>query len=101
MLLLFVCRGYYHGGATLQLSTKFGITSKYKSRRTDIEIEHLVIAERLKGLNRYEIHSILRPRLLDKTPSPVCIYQISKRYNLNRLKAPMKEEKRKIIKEEA
>lgn len=74
---------------------------KYKSRRTDIEIEHLVIAERLKGLNRYEIHSILRPRLLDKTPSPVCIYQISKRYNLNRLKAPMKEEKRKIIKEEA
>lgn len=74
---------------------------KYKSRRTDSEIENLVVAERRKGLNRYEIHSILRPRLFDKTPSPSCIYQISKRYNLNRLRAPMQEEKRKIIKEKA
>lgn len=74
---------------------------KYKSRRTDGEIEKLVITERHKGLNRYEIHSILRTQLFDKTPSPSCIYHISKRYNLNRLKAPMREEKRKIIKEKA
>lgn len=74
---------------------------KYKSRRTDGEIEKLVINERQKGLNRYEIHSILRLQLFDKTPSPSCIYHISKRYNLNRLRAPMKEEKRKIIKEKA
>ena len=74
---------------------------KYKSRRTDGEIEKLVIAERVKGLNRYEIHSILRAQLVDKTPSPSCIYYITKRYHLNRLKAPMKEEKRRIIKEKA
>lgn len=74
---------------------------KYKSRRTDGETEKLVITERQKGLNRYEIHSILQPRLFDKTPSPSCIYHISRRYNLNRLKALMRQEKRKIIKEQA
>ena len=74
---------------------------KYKSRRTDGEIEKLVIAERQKGLNRYEIHSLLRAQLFDKTPSASCIYHIMKRYHLNRLKAPMQEEKRKIIKEKA
>jgi hypothetical protein len=74
---------------------------KYKSRRTDGEIEKLVIAERQKGMNRYEIHSLLRAKLFDKTPSPSCIYYITKRYHLNRLKAPMQEEKRRIIKEQA
>lgn len=74
---------------------------KYKSRRTDSEIEKLVVAERHKGLNRYEIHSILRLQLFDKTPSASCIYHISKRYSLNRLRVPMQEEKRKIIKEKA
>jgi len=74
---------------------------KYKSRRTDLEIEKWVVAERRKGLNRYEIHSLLRAKLFDNTPSPSCIYSITKRYHLNRLKAPMQEEKRRIIKEKA
>ncbi len=38
---------------------------KYRSRRTDGAIEKLVIAERVKGLNRYEIHSLLRAQLFD------------------------------------
>lgn len=74
---------------------------RFKTRRTPQEIEQLVLDHRSRGLNRYEIHSILKPSLLDKTPSPSCIYRISKRYNLNRLRAPMKEIKRQIIKEKA
>lgn len=72
---------------------------KFKTRRTPADIENRVVQERLKGLNRYEIYSILKEKLFDKTPSPSCIYKISQRYHLNRLKPPMKEEKRKIIKE--
>ena len=74
---------------------------KYQTRRTDGRIELLVIEERKKGLNRYEIHAILREQLSTGVPSPSCIYQIMRRYGMNRLKEPMKEEKKRIIKEKA
>ncbi|MEE9446933.1 MAG: integrase core domain-containing protein [Arenicellales bacterium] len=74
---------------------------KWKSRRTCPEIEKQVIELRDKGLNRYEITRILKPKLGAKTPSPSCVYQVCKRHGKNRLNQPMKEEKRRIIKTRA
>ena len=74
---------------------------KYLTRRTPKEIEELVLIEREKGCNKFEITSILSPALKDKTPSPSGVYQILKRYGKNRLTKPMQEEKRRIIKEKA
>ena len=71
---------------------------KWKSRRTIPFIENKVIKLREKGLNRYEIVSILKPRLKKFTPSPSGVYKIIKRYGLNRLKPKMKQNKRRIIK---
>lgn len=74
---------------------------KYLTRRTPKEIEERVLDEREKGCNKFEIASILRPGLKEKTPSPSGIYKILKRYGKNKLVRPMKEEKRRIIKEKA
>lgn len=74
---------------------------RYKVRRTPKEIEELVINERKKGCNKFEIHTVLKGRLKEKAPSPSGIYKILKRYEMNRLNVPMKEEKRRIIKEKA
>lgn len=74
---------------------------KWKSRRFIPFIENKVIALREKGNNRYEIVSILKPELKQFTPSPSGVYNILRRYGLNRLKPKMKQEKRKIIKEKA
>jgi len=74
---------------------------KWKSRRPIAFIENKVIELREKGNHRYEIHSILRPKLKDRTPSPSGIYNICKRHGLNRLQKQMKQEKRKIIKTKA
>lgn len=74
---------------------------KWKTRRTIPFIENKVIALREKGNNRYEIVSILKPLLKKSTPSPSGVYNIFKRYGMNRLKPKMKQEKRKIIKEKA
>lgn len=74
---------------------------KWKTRRPLPLIEQKVIQERIKGNNRYEIHSILKAQLKKHTPSPSGIYNILKRENLNRLKPTMKQNKRKIIKEKA
>lgn len=74
---------------------------KYLTRRAPLEIEKLVLIEREKGCNKFEITSILRPVLNEKTPSPSGVYQILKRYGKNKLIKPMKEEKRRIIKEKA
>jgi transposase InsO family protein len=74
---------------------------KWKSRRTAPEIEEEVVTLRKRGLNRYEICHILKPKLRDNTPSPSCVYNIIKRHNLNRPTPTMKEEKRRIIKEKA
>jgi len=74
---------------------------KYNTRRAPLEIENLVLEERNKGCNKYEIHSLLLGTLKEKTPSPSGVYTILKRHNKNKLSHPMKEEKRRIIKEKA
>lgn len=73
---------------------------KYSTRRTLPFIENKVIELRKKGINRYEICDILKEKLGKFTPSPSGIYKICKRYNMNKLTKPMKENKRTIIKEQ-
>jgi hypothetical protein len=72
---------------------------RYKSRRPLKFIENKVIELRLKGNSKHEIVSILKPSLHKFTPSPSGVYNICKRYGLNRLTVKMKQNKRKIIKE--
>jgi hypothetical protein len=72
---------------------------RYKSRRPLKFIENKVIELRLKGNSKHEIVSILKPSLHKFTPSPSGVYNICKRYGLNRLTVKMKQSKRKIIKE--
>ena len=74
---------------------------KWKTRRTDINTENKVIELRKRGLNRYEIHQIIREELNDISPSPSCIYNITRRNGLNKLKKEHKKERRMIIKEKA
>jgi len=74
---------------------------KWKSRRPIPYIENQVIKLRQKGLNRYEIVHILKPKLKSHTPSASGVYNIFKRHDLNRLRPAMKENKRRIIKEKA
>jgi transposase InsO family protein len=74
---------------------------KWKTRRPIPFIENKVKELRLRGNNRYEIVSILQPSLKRHTPSASGVYNIIKRQGLNRLKPPMKESRRKIIKEKA
>ena len=64
-------------------------------------IENQVIALRRLGINRYEMHQILKEKLKRFTPSPSGIYNICKRYGLNRLTKKMKKTQRKIIKKRA
>lgn len=74
---------------------------KWKSRRPFLFIENKVRELRQFGLNKYEIVSLLEPKLKKFTPSPSGVYNILKRYNLNNLSPKMKQEKRKIIKKKA
>lgn len=73
--------------------------AKYLTRRTIPFIEKQVLELRSKGANRYEICDILKEKIGKFAPSPSCIYKICKRNNMNRLTKPIKEMKRKIIKE--
>jgi hypothetical protein len=72
---------------------------KYKSRRPLPFIENKVIELRQKGNNKYEIVNILKPNLHKFTPSASGVYNICKRYQLNRLTPVMQKNYRKIIKE--
>jgi hypothetical protein len=74
---------------------------KWKTRRPLPYIEQQVVAQRLKGNNRYEIVEILKPKLKEHTPSNSSIYRILKRHGLNCLTPKMKKEKRRIMKERA
>jgi len=74
---------------------------KWKTRRSIAYIENKVIDLRLKGMNRYEIVNVLKPRLKQFTPSPSGVYNIIRREGLNRLTPKMKANKRVIIKEKA
>ena len=58
-----------------------------------------VLAERLKGLNKYEICSILKIRHGRSVISPSGVYNICKRNGLNILRKQEKEVKAKIIKD--
>jgi len=70
---------------------------KWKTRRMPAEIEALVVEQRQRGLNRYEIYAMLRER--GQARSPSAIYRAFVRTGLNRRSKPMLEEKRRIIKE--
>lgn len=72
---------------------------KYRTRRPFRFIENQVVELRQKGNSRHEIVRILKPKLHKFTPSASGVYNISKRYGLNRLNPKMKENKRRIIKE--
>jgi transposase InsO family protein len=72
---------------------------RYKTRRPIKFIENKVIELRQKGNSKLEIVSILKPTLHKFTPSPSGVYNICKRYGMNRLTVKMKQNKRKIIKE--
>jgi hypothetical protein len=72
---------------------------KYKTRRPIKFIENKVIELRRKGNSKQEIVSILKPSLHKFTPSASGVYNICKRYGLNRLTPKMRQNKRKIIKE--
>lgn len=72
---------------------------KYKTRRPVKFIENKVIELRTKGNSKYEIVNILKPSLHKFTPSPSGVYNICKRYGINKLTVKMKQNKRKIIKE--
>jgi len=73
---------------------------KFKSRRPCEELEQKVIELRKRGNNKYEIASIISEQK-DNTfkLSASGVYNICKRYGLNRMRPEMREQKRKIIKE--
>lgn len=87
------------GDAAALLPRKRG--PRWKSRRTAEDVEALVVEQRRKGINRYEIYAILQPVLGERTPAPSTIYAISRRHGLNRMTAPMQQTKRRIIKTRA
>lgn len=72
---------------------------RYKTRRPLKFIENKVIELRQRGNSKHEIVSVLKPSLNKFTPSPSGVYNICRRYGLNRLTPKMKQNKRKIIKE--
>jgi len=74
---------------------------RWKTRRPIPYIERKVNALREKGMNRYEIVHVLKPKLGGATPSPSGVYNILKRHGLNRLRPAMKAAKRTIIKKKA
>ena len=90
---------YRQSGSTWDLApAKRG--PRYKTRRPCEALEQKVIDLRKLGNNKYEIAAILKDkRESNFTPSPSGVYNICKRYGLNRLRPQMKQEKRRIIKE--
>lgn len=96
---------YYHrfkrdsSNASSLLPQKRG--PKWQTGRPIRFIENQVIELRKFGINRYEIHQILKEKLKRFTPSSSGIYNICRRYGLNRLTIKMKQTQRKIIKQRA
>ena len=70
---------------------------KYQIRRTDLNVEKLIIELRLQGNSRYEIKEILKQKDYLVAPSPTTIYNICRKHGLNRLRKSEKTERRKII----
>ena len=74
---------------------------KFQTRRTDLQIENLIIELRKLGNSRYEIKEILKQKQITLAPSPTTIYNILKRNGLNRLTQTQKQERRRIIMKKA
>src|ERR1035437_2041685 len=70
---------------------------KFLVRRTDLCIEKRVLQLREQGNNKYEIKEILIQEFDKLAPCPTTIYNICKRYGLNKLHKPQKQERRRII----
>jgi transposase InsO family protein len=70
---------------------------KWRERRDPEGIEAEILAQRRKGLNRYEILQVLEA-LVPNPPSPSTIYRRLRQHGLNRKSKAMVEEKRRIIK---
>jgi transposase InsO family protein len=71
---------------------------KYKTGKPYSFIENEVLELRMIGTDRYEISSILKEQFGKFAPSASGVYNIFKRHELNTLKPPVKELKKKIIK---
>lgn len=89
---------YKQGGKSIDLLPQKR-DPKYKTRRPLAFIEQKVIELREKGNNKYEIVSILKPKLGKHTPSYSGVYNILKRNKINRLTPKIKKNYQKIIKE--
>src|SRR5881394_1495233 len=97
---------YRHHGTCSQTFRKYynrylqsGEEADLLPRRREPEgIEAEIVTHRKRGMNRYEIHAVLREKR-DTVPSPVTIYRVLRRYQLNRRTPAMREEKRRIIKD--
>lgn len=74
---------------------------KFKTRRTDLKIEKRIIQLREQGNNRYEIREILIKEENGLAPCATTIYNICKKYGLNKLKRPQKQERRRMIMQKA
>jgi hypothetical protein len=70
---------------------------KWKTRKTLPYIEKLVLHHRKLGNSRQEIVELLRHQL-SKPLSPSGVYNVCKRYGMNRLNKTQKSSKRKIVK---
>lgn len=69
---------------------------RFKTRRVDLKIEEQIISSRRLGNNRYEIREILK-QSSSFVPCSTTIYNICKRYGLNKLGQREKQAKRKIV----
>ncbi len=86
-------QGYYKSSL---LPLKRG--PRYRTGKPYSFIENEVIELRMEGTDRYEISSILKAQIGKFAPSPSGVYNVLKRHDLNVLKTPQKETKKKIIK---
>ena len=75
--------------------------TRHKTRRIPQTLQNKIVALRQKGLNRYEIHAELRQDIQNLVPCPSTIYNVCKRYGLNRKTPTMKKKAQMIIKEKA
>lgn len=74
---------------------------RFLARRTDLKVENRVIELREQGNNKYEIKDILKQEFNKLAPCPTTIYNICKKYGLNKLHKPQKTERRRIIMQKA
>lgn len=74
---------------------------KFQRRRTDLEVENLIIELRKLGNSRYEIKEILKQKQIPIAPCPTTIYNILRKHGLNKLSVNQKQERRKIIMQKA